>query len=93
MEDDRIINAYILDFTNLFIEPEHWRPNWEDEGIKKLSEEEKKWAERPFTMEELVIKSFKGDKAPGLDGFNLCFFQKCWSIVKRTFGGLWIIFT
>lgn len=38
-------------------------------------------AQRPFTMEEVedVIKCFRGDKAPG---FNLMFFQKCWSTVK-----------
>lgn len=49
-----------------------------------MSEEDKKWVERPFEMEEIeeVIKSFKGDKPPGPDGFNLFFFQKCWSIVN-----------
>lgn len=28
------------------------------------------------------IKNFKGDKAPGPDGFPLAFYQACWSIVK-----------
>lgn len=36
-------------------------------------------------MEEvkMVIKLFKGNKAPGPDGFNLYFFQKYWSTVKN----------
>lgn len=24
----------------------------------------------------------KGDKTPGLDGFTISFFQKCWDIIK-----------
>uniref|UniRef100_A0A2N9FK77 Transposase MuDR plant domain-containing protein n=1 Tax=Fagus sylvatica TaxID=28930 RepID=A0A2N9FK77_FAGSY len=29
-----------------------------------------------------VIKNFKGDKAPGPDGFPLAFYQACWSIAE-----------
>jgi hypothetical protein len=29
-----------------------------------------------------VVKGFNGDKAPGLDGFSLAFFQQCWSVVR-----------
>ena len=25
----------------------------------------------------------EGDKAPGLDGFTMAFFQKCWRVVKE----------
>ena len=25
----------------------------------------------------------EGDKAPGLDGFTMAFFQKCWSVVEN----------
>lgn len=41
--------------------------------------------QRLVTIEEVegVVKLFKGDKAPGPDGFNLHFFQKCWSIVRE----------
>lgn len=74
VEDDQVIEAHIMDFyKNLFYEPEKWRPKWEDNEIQKMSDKEKEWVERPFTMEELeeVIKSFKGDKASGPDGFSL----------------------
>ena len=29
-----------------------------------------------------VFQEMKGDKAPGLDGFTMTFFQKCWSVVE-----------
>ncbi|XP_075088318.1 uncharacterized protein LOC142170330 [Nicotiana tabacum] len=66
------------------IKSESWRPLWVEEGIEKLTDKEKERIHRPFLMEEVetVIRLFKGDKAPGPDGFNMSFFQKCWSIVK-----------
>ena len=30
-----------------------------------------------------VINGFNGDKAPGLDGFSVSFFQSCWSVLKE----------
>lgn len=55
------------------------------EEIAKLTDEDKEWLQRPFTIEEVedVIKLCNGDKAPGTDGFYLHFFQRCWSIVKE----------
>lgn len=50
-----------------------------------MSDEERDWLRRPFTMEkvEIVVELCKGDKAPTPDGFNLIFFQKYWNTVKK----------
>jgi hypothetical protein len=29
-----------------------------------------------------VIKGMNHDKAPGLDGFSIAFFQDCWDVIK-----------
>jgi len=41
--------------------------------------------ERPFLEEEVknMIMRIKRDKAPGLDGFTIPFFQWCWNIIKE----------
>lgn len=85
-DDKKLIKDHIQCFyENLFRETEEWRPTRENENLKRLSEDDKEWLQRPFSMEELevVIKFFKGDKALGPDGFNLYFIQKCWNIVKN----------
>jgi hypothetical protein len=40
--------------------------------------------EREFEEDEIweVVQNFKGDKASGLDGFTMAFFQKCWEALK-----------
>ena len=30
-----------------------------------------------------MLKAFNGDKAPGLDGFPMAFFQACWDVVQN----------
>ena len=30
-----------------------------------------------------MVRKLKGDKAPGLDGFSMAFFHKCWKVVKK----------
>ena len=40
--------------------------------------------ERYFSKEEVshVLVEMEGDKAPGLDGFIMAFFHKCWMVVE-----------
>lgn len=54
----------------VFRENEERRLNWKDEELKRLPDEDREWLQRSFTMEELevVIRSFRGDKAPCPDG-------------------------
>ena len=49
-----------------------------------IEEEERLSLEKEFSKEEViqVLREMDGDKAPGLDGFNMTFFHKCWSVVE-----------
>jgi len=35
-----------------------------------------------------VVKGLNHDKAPGLDGFTLAFFQDCWDVIKTNLMGV-----
>lgn len=50
-----------------------------------ISSQDRDRIEKPFQEDEIwnVVKGMKGDKAPGLDGFTISFFQKCWFIIKE----------
>jgi hypothetical protein len=40
------------------------------------------WLECVFEEQE-VVREMRGDKASGLDGFSMAFFQKCWAVLKQ----------
>lgn len=89
VEDEKLIKEHIqVYYEKKFRETGEWRPRWEEENLRKLSHDDKECLQRSFSLEEVeaVIKSFRGDKAPGSDGSNLHFFPKCWSTVKD---GMW----
>ena len=52
--------------------------------FSSIEEDERLELERDFSKEEVVkvLQEMEGDKAPGLDGFTMAFFQKCWSVVE-----------
>ena len=41
----------------------------------------------PFSQQEIdsMVRALPSDKAPGLDGFNTDFVQKCWSVICEDF--------
>ena len=51
----------------------------------RIEEEERQFLEKEFMKEEViqVLREMEGDKALGLDGFTMAFFQKCWSVVEK----------
>lgn len=53
--------------------------------FKRLKESEAEKLEVPFSLEEIrdAIWSCEESKAPGPDGFNMCFFRRCWNLVKE----------
>lgn len=51
----------------------------------KVLREDAFWLERPFEEEDVsgVVRGLNGDKALGLDGFSLAFYQVCWDVIKE----------
>ncbi|TYJ47336.1 hypothetical protein E1A91_A02G182400v1, partial [Gossypium mustelinum] len=62
----------------------NWRMKMELD-FKRLKESDAKKLEVPFSIEEIrdAIWSCEEIKAPGPNGFNMCFFRRCWNIVKE----------
>ncbi|KAH1131306.1 hypothetical protein J1N35_002684 [Gossypium stocksii] len=54
-------------------------------NFKRLRDADVARLEKPFSLEEIkeAVWSCDENKAPGPDGFNLCFFRKCWEVVKE----------
>lgn len=82
--DPAEINVKIVDFyRNLFTENGTRRPTLNDLTVSTIDEADV-CLDKAFTEEEVfeAIKHMNGDKAPGLDGFSLAFFQACWTTLK-----------
>lgn len=72
-------------FPNLHMEPFNKRPTLDGLEIKRLSLVSKQFLEAAFTEEEVLecLKSAKGNKYPGPDGFNMKFVHECWHLIKE----------
>ncbi|EOY08941.1 Uncharacterized protein TCM_024235 [Theobroma cacao] len=66
-------------FNHLFIR------TWQNGNFKKLEEESMISLERPFIKEKVweTIQTCHGNKALGLEGYNLNFFKSQWQVVKE----------
>ena len=53
--------------------------------LQSLNVREAEVLELPFTEEEIhsALLEMNSDKAPGLDGFRVAFWQTCWDFVKE----------
>ena len=79
------IADYISQFyRQLYLEDVAHRPVLDDVEFFSISVEDASWLDRPFEEEEVfgVINDFNANKALGLDGFSMAFFQSCWGVLK-----------
>ena len=82
-QDD--IRDHIASFyEHLYTETDYSRPLLDGIQFSVISDEDVVWLDHPFDENEIidVVKGFNRDKASGLDGFSLAFFQQCWSVVR-----------
>ena len=72
-------------YKNLYQEPESWRLTVDGLEFVRLDDSDWFSLEREFEREEIIVafQEAEGDKAPGLDGFTMAFFQKCWCVIER----------
>ena len=83
--DKKSIEVCIIQFyKNLFTEHKVYRPCLDVLNFPKISNDKASRLVRPFDDVEVfgILKDFEGDKAPGLDGFPMAFFQACWDVIK-----------
>jgi len=88
ISDPEDIKGEIINFyQKLYTETEQWRPEFKLQGLETISEEERDWLQTHFEEAEVLkcIKSCASDKAPGPDGFPMCFFQNFWEVLKFDF--------
>ena len=79
-EDEEEVRSKVVDFyQSLYTESDTWCPSMDGLEFARIEEDVQLELERDFSKEEVVkvLHEMKGDKAPGLDGFTMAFFQKC----------------
>ncbi|XP_058767069.1 uncharacterized protein LOC131640701 [Vicia villosa] len=66
-------------FEEFFRENSRSRPESIDLNFKRLSEEDSRWFDRPFTEAEVkdAVWDCDGNKSLGPDGFSFAFFKNC----------------
>lgn len=84
-DQQQIWDVPVRYYTNLYNDPFPIRPKLEGVDFERISEDQNRWMERPFTMEEILgaLKSMEEDKAPGPDGFPTKFLIACWEVVGK----------
>ncbi|RVW52500.1 putative serine/threonine protein kinase IREH1 [Vitis vinifera] len=84
-EDQEVRDGIVNAFQKLFLEEPGWRADIEGLQLNQLNSREAEDLEMPFSEEEIhfALMEMRGDKAPGLDGFTVAFWQDCWDFVKE----------
>ena len=84
LDPEAIVGCISHFYRQLYAETVAHRPLLDGVEFSCILEEDAHWLDRPFDEEEVfgVISDFKGDKAPGPDGFSMAFFKACWCFLK-----------
>jgi hypothetical protein len=72
-------------YQGLFSDDEVRRPLLDGLEFSSIEEADRIILDWQFTEDEVweVVRNMSGEKALGLDGFSLVFFQSCWDIIKQ----------
>ncbi|GLT98877.1 hypothetical protein SLE2022_163520 [Rubroshorea leprosula] len=88
VEEPELVKAAAVKYFTKVFQNEQWcRPTMDGIQFRRISNAQREWLERPFTIEEIEegLKDCDGSKAPGPDGFNFNFIKFAWSTVKDDF--------
>jgi hypothetical protein len=80
------ISEHIMQFyNNLYTEQFRWQPKLDGHSFDSVGETKANRLERVFVEEEVleVVKAINSDKALGLDGYSMVFFQIYWDVLKE----------
>ncbi|RVW47747.1 Transposon TX1 uncharacterized 149 kDa protein [Vitis vinifera] len=86
LSKEQEVRTGIVDaFQRLLTEDLEWKADIGGLNLNQISQQEADTLELPFMEEEVhsALMDMNDDKAPGLDGFTVAFWQFCWEFVKE----------
>ncbi|GLT25058.1 hypothetical protein SLA2020_002120 [Shorea laevis] len=88
VEEPEMVKKQVVSYFQQLFQGDSWnRPKPSGIQFRRITEEQKEWLERPFTVEEIEegLNSCEGHKAPGPDGYNFNFIKFVWDTLKDDF--------
>ena len=76
-------------YKDFLLDPGGWCLSIAGLNFKEIGRDVAAKLEDPFIVEEVftALSDLNGDKAPGLDGFSIAFWQFSWDFVKKEIMG------
>ena len=84
-EEQEVRTGIVEVFQQLLTEDSEWKADIGGLFLDQISQQEADTLELSFMEEEVhsTLMDMNGDKAPGLGGFTVAFWQYCWEFVKE----------
>ena len=84
-EESEIHKGVVKAFQSLLTNPGRWRPNFPNVALLDIGLESTTKIEEPFTEKKVfaALSELNGDKALGLDGFSMDFWQFNWDFLRN----------